>query len=113
MNRCQLQRSNLALFPIDRPPGVVRRFYDEDRSLSVLRLLEPTTGHFQRIFCRVFHTEEWECIIFLERRAPLQHDIFGDLWISAGWWLVREVPIDRNDIVTRSTPLNGAGDDVS
>ncbi len=113
MTRYLIRRANLALYPVDRHAGVVRLHVEDGRPVAVMRLLEPRTGHFQRLHCRVYLDEDSECFVFLERPTTLQHELFGDLRVPAGWWLTRQEPEDRNDIATPSTPMSGAGDDVS
>ena len=113
MHRYTIRRANLALYPVDRPHGVALLHVEDGRLVSVMRLLDTCTGHFQRVSCRVYLNQDGECFIFLERPTSLQHELFGDLQVPAGWWLAREEPQDRNDIATPSTPMRGSTDDLA
>ena len=113
MFRCLLRRANLTLHPVNRPRDVARLYVEEGRPVGVLRLMEPHTGRSQRICCRVYLNPAGDCYILLERPTPLQHALFGDLQVPAGWWLAREEPWDRHEAQTPSTLSNGSVEDAT
>ena len=85
MTRYLLRRANLSLRPIDQPVGATRLFGKNGCPVSGMCLTDPQTGQKQKLDCRVYLQAD-RCFVFLERPAPLQHEIYGDLEMAAGWW---------------------------